>query len=643
MRLLLCLISASYIWGCTAVVTGNSFVDAVIGPQCTSGSGAPGSAQEYSDTVELFESALQVTNSTSPLGLMHPTFNLFNTGTITVTGGSPTITGAGGTTFQTDGCSGGTSPVFQLRLIIQYLGTDGNTRYAAQPVIACNSQTTITLAANWASGPGSFMPACGGGCGGLSYRLDYYQGSAWYENRAPRGYYCTVCAFYKQYYRTGDMQWLTAARTEADLEWKDPQMDMGSCGVNFNSSSGAQCWQTRSANIQGFMLRANDGQASMWVGLRIYRDTAIVPYIPDGGVYIYDQRDASYFILYAALGAIGDPDATERGNWRTKLISLLSGIITPSTGTASTRYDTLFHSLDSWESGWHVQVTNGSTDVILAGTGAAWTTYSAIMAGQMMFFDTPGTRPTANTTEVYHCNQISATHCTLTVPYAGSTNANKGFMLPEGSGQFGLGYGGQPPFIALIGNACELGAYALDGIDNTNRDRFRTCNTNAVTWLMNYGYNSTLNAMYYFSQTANCVQPITDVNCYVNQSTLTVSDNRTMGIETPRTLALNYVRTHNASVLSFGNTLVDGMFKNHTDVNCRVNNAFIYDYNSSAACIANSGAFYVNRSTDVSAYPKWMGQLQYVSTWYAASQSVVTIFGIRVSGPVRSAGPVTRP
>ncbi len=140
-------------------------------------------------------------SSGQPYGPWWKIFNTdsCNTGTVTMTGGSATITGSG-TSFQTCLATAGWSGFI---MTIRYTGTDARTHYFYRVVSATPSQTSMTIDEAYPLNVDKWgtLPNCNAGCAGLSFVISHNGGPVDQESRywsggTPEFYYDIGTAFY---------------------------------------------------------------------------------------------------------------------------------------------------------------------------------------------------------------------------------------------------------------------------------------------------------------------------------------------------------------------------------------------------------------------------------------------------------------
>lgn len=132
-------------------------------------------------------------------------------------------------------------------------------------------------------------------------------------------YYDVVAGFYALYYRSGIDDYLTAARTLADREWKY-KLDSG---MKCYYGPGDRCGSSIPARVQstlGMVLRAMDGRPDMWPGLEnIFTYYVSFLRTEDPAWGLWDIREEAYHMAIVSYCALYDPNSTYRANCRSAL------------------------------------------------------------------------------------------------------------------------------------------------------------------------------------------------------------------------------------------------------------------------------------------------------------------------------------
>lgn len=179
--------------------------------------------------------------------IMNDDWNDLLTGTISLTPGSPTVTGSG-TVFQNDYCSGGTSPDANMRMVLKL--SDGQ-NYEAE-ITTCDSATQITLNANFDIDAPSQS--------GIGHaRWDDF--GAWVGGGSNENNYDNVLAYYALYLRSGRTLYRTYARTLAGRWWEMPRINFGAC----NYHPGAGCVPNRDLSMSGVMWWAYESGRDIYI------------------------------------------------------------------------------------------------------------------------------------------------------------------------------------------------------------------------------------------------------------------------------------------------------------------------------------------------------------------------------------------
>jgi hypothetical protein len=412
-------------------------------------------------------------------------------GTISLTNGSTTVTGSG-TQFQTDFCSGGTSPQGggNTGVAIYYPSSiySGQTGYAHYYITGCGSQTSMTLNTGWVHTAGTIS--------GRQYSGDP-TGALWGNwafGAIPANYYDNVLAYYHLYYRTGIDDYLNGARTLASRWFSGPVWDSG---MSFNTPVVSGCCVVagpgRGISPAGVVLWGLESGTNIWPGIRFlwgYEGSLIAPNITGG--QIGDVREAAYISNIEGLCVLYDPSppagcttditlATD-GWWAPvgvagtplETAGVLAAPSVNNTWAATAVGTANFGDFASCIGACYATTTNGSATVTL--TGATWncsansdgTFFSSAYAapnllGLLWFYNdhTHSSIPgNSNRGDAHHvaagdntaytiASCDSPTQVTLSVPYAGISGnhglvvsfyagfGTSGFMAGIASGLFG--------------------------------------------------------------------------------------------------------------------------------------------------------------------------------------------------------------
>jgi hypothetical protein len=523
------------------------------------------------------------------------------TGTVTVTSGSATVTGYN-TSFTTTFCQGPGNPTApktvaggqNVYILVwhpmtspaAYDGLPENTGLRFEPVQSCQSDTQLTITENWPT----WIPDCSGGGCSYSYddaslnttvspAADGYSGVYQYPEHAGSNFYDAVAAFYALYYRSGIDDYLTAARTLADRDWK---YRLGS-GLECHYGSQDRCGAglaPRTQSTLGMVLRAFDGRPDMWPGLKNIFDYH--RQVIHSSVYYYhsvsDLREAAYETAILSYCSLYYPSAYDSDGTKAACKAELSYDIANmwslkqvGDGSWPTAYTPYMG--NSWYQSKSVYLTNGSTGVDGSGSGISfgaistgdgtWTAHPSSTEHIVFFTGTAQPANNAATENVFYTASYSAgadSHLTLDRPYAGTTG-NHGWMVGYGfcPNDCFVGYGTQPFMLGILGFAFEMASQAIAVSDPTNAAKARQYVADIANWEMNYGYRPATKGMYYLVDTVDCPPPIDELWTWCGTSeTRTVS--RALNPESLRSVMLAYRDTGSAALLTFGDTLYSAMW-----------------------------------------------------------------------------------
>lgn len=279
-------------------------------------------------------------------------------GTVTVTNGSPTVQGAGGTNFQVEFCGGGTTPS-NFMLIIDDAGL-----YWRGTISSCTDADTIVLANNWN------LPSDSG----LSYVYDVNYGDwgATGASSEAQNFYDNCLAYGAMYFGTGHTRWLDWHNTCGDIWWNSPQINHGQCREG--PTAGFQCanMNVGHASNTGLMLWAevNGTQSTFWPGIEeilVYHDGTW------GGARDQpstDFRPSGYAMAWEALAAHLDPDATREAAWKAKIDDMLGDLFSVNQQSVDGAW---YHGSNNGITGaGTVNVTNGSPTVTCPGANCGF-------------------------------------------------------------------------------------------------------------------------------------------------------------------------------------------------------------------------------------------------------------------------------
>lgn len=631
---------------CGVITISDSFVDYWLSPLVPVNCGVAGTALEFYDAIVAFISPVVKDSLAYPTGAFFFGWKHDATGTLSVTNGSAVITGSG-TALQTFLCGSGNTAKYEGARInfTNTLGGDGQRYNFVVFIDHCVSETQVVMTAGYTwrqSAPAqSPIPDCPMGCSGLTFEMETDSPlnpvTVAYNTGQNALYYEVPVGELIAHYRTpGDTAHLANFRDWSDDLYVHPRFDKGRCRVEFLDQG--NCWGPRQISFMSMCLRAHDlyqqdpvAGALMWAGLRVYRDTAMIQYYPATVPNVYDSREYAILAQGYACGAMGDPDPTEQGNWRTMITTQYAKwVAIDATLTSPILFMSSWHdSLQSFDSVCRVTVTNGSRDITLTGSGCTWPSYyfqyydGALSGGayrqttgNIMFFDPPTAQPSNNTSEIYDADWQSSTTARMKVAYTGSTSSTKGFVLAGNDALDAVGYSTQPFFMAYMVDGWEAEAKALDGIDNTKRDQLRAWSDKGVAWLLTYAKTTTVGSYYFIG--GNCIPPNTFTGCLVNDGH--INDSLVYNIEAGGALALNYRRTGNPAIPPYLKSMRDDMLKNHAVLGVPLCDAGTYMYHYDFGCSGNGGAYTVSSIQ----LHKFYGQLS------AGLRSFVGVFAVDI-------------
>jgi len=215
-------------------------------------------------------------------------------GKLTLTQGDRAVVGDG-TKFLTEIDPKGQAPFFNGWLRV--LGPDGKTYRGAQ-VQSVESDTQLTLTSPWNN------PSQSGASSDTYHEYNANWNNDVYVNA---NYYDLALSLYVLYYRTGNQEFLTAARKVADSWWLSTPINGGQ-NRDFEKSG----YAPRNASLGGLMLRALDGRPEMWGWLNAYTrymfDFWLKKRMRDPQLYL-GVRDGAFCLLYATWLAKVLPDS----------------------------------------------------------------------------------------------------------------------------------------------------------------------------------------------------------------------------------------------------------------------------------------------------------------------------------------------
>lgn len=593
--------------GVVLTATGSSSLDnalaTIVGPQVQLGQ----NPWAFYDQVAIADAAIQIADMDQDY---LDYWDTSNTGTVSVTAGSHTITGSG-TTFTTTFCQGPGSPTVPrsgASIIVWYLtGRTVNgapeTGRRRMMVNSCSSDTQL-VASLPSNGTGWATDAPDGS--GLSYTADFYA-HLWEYGGAPANYYDNVQAYYSLYYRSGIDTYLDAARKLADRFWTSPEIDRG-MAFNVGDWFGAQ--SGRANSISGLVLRALDtfdGHPDMWDGLHnvwSYTDWLLSYAYPNwssqGGI---DAREYGYTLAQAAYGALWDPDPT----WQAYCRSMIqSSFQTDSSGIWPKNLDSVqqgwlqwfqmkstFDSNQPW-SGSTVTLTNGSNMVACAGGNCGWqasdfAAYDLNSGSTCTGGATCGTLPvlftdsaafpadSSHTDPVSYCYPsgctfVDSNHFTLDRPYGGPSGTH-GWVFGVSNGSVGataagvVGWGGLPYMEGILGWSFDLAGTAMacdangqpSNCDSATSSLAYSYSAMAANWITNYGLMPQYYGAAYFGGFPVCGAFPDPGNLWCNKGDTPLQSRELLG-DAYRGLAAAYRRAPSQSLKAILDNWYAGMW-----------------------------------------------------------------------------------
>ena len=563
--------------GVVTTSTGNASLDSavktLIGPMVQLGR----NPWPFYDQAAVSDAAVQIGNMDRDYAAY---WDVPNTGTVTVTLGSQTVTGVG-TTFTTTFCQGPanpTAPQANASIIVWYptgrvVNGAPETGRRRMYVASCASDTQM-IAHLPSDNTGWTSDAQAGS--GLNYTAEYLD--HWWDSLgAPANFYDNVQAYYALYYRSGIDTYLLAARKLADRFWTSPQIDRG---MAFNVGDWFAAQAGRSNEISGLVLRAldtADGHPDMWAGMHnvwTYTNLLLVTDFPywatNGGI---DPREYGYSLAQATYGAMWDTDP----NWQAYCRAIIESTFQPGTnGIWPANLDPVeqgwlqwyamkstFDTNQAW-SGSTVTLTNGSNVVACAGgncgwqasdfvsydvnTGVACANGSTTCGTPPVLFTNSGTLPanSSQTDAVSYCYPnpctfVDSNHFMLDRAYAGATGTH-GWAFGVVNGNVGaagvVGYGALPYMEGILGWALDLSAKAMacnsTGVpancDNNTSNLAYSYSAMAANWIANLGVISgTTYGIAYYAGFPVCGASASLANLWCNRADSVIADRELMG------------------------------------------------------------------------------------------------------------------
>jgi hypothetical protein len=416
-------------------------------------------------------------------------------GTITAVNGSATVAGVS-TTFQTDFCSGGTTPDSGVLFVVWYPVGDGTFGRRDYGVTTCTSQTSIVL--------DRVYDTTSGTSAGLNY-AKWTTFNQWTGTSNNWNYYDNVLAYYSLYYRTGLTKYRTWARALADRWWTMPDIDGGR---DQWGSHTFHAFPPRMKSVAGLMLRALDGRTEMWAGLNTWIDAWATSFATPA-TYIGDVRESGYTVAFVALAARFNPDADKRETYITALENAISEQWAP-TQTVAGIWQNPTYGYKSANDGSTLTATNGSANVTLA--GGTWQEswfWANLNVGPNAFLicahSFNGIGDCESTS--YIATYVDSTHATLDRVYEGTTSSTHGWQLNNLVGE------GTQPFTTGIAATGWYWAYqALAEASSASAPAARQFVLDIADWLTLKGYRPSTKGLFYGRDFPNCGEPTPEGN-----------------------------------------------------------------------------------------------------------------------------------
>ena len=490
-----------------------------------------------------FFGALQATdylddwNSTTPETVLP--------GTVSIALGGKTITGVN-TTFKHDFCSGGTSPDSDEQAVLWY----GGSYRLMFSVNSCVSDTEMTV---WDASEKALT--------GASYSK-MAADSAWRNGSSNVNYYDNVIAFYSLYYRTGLTVYRDYARVLADRWWTSPAVNQ--CEAQKNGWS-SRVMAPRLMSLTGLVLRALDGQSSMWTGLKgcmDYYAAVITNATPEYG--LYDIRETAYQVSAVALGAMVDPTKENRDVYVAALENVMTDVWVPNQKTHGNWTNPTYGYASFDGAPGTIQVTHDSATVI--GTNTPWSAtycYGASCDGWPFWVP--------NDPVAYTVTYVSPTQLTLNRPYEGTSRSNEGWQLNNL-----VGHGTQPFMMGIVGRAWYLAYQALAAAASPSAPTARQFVLDSADWITAYGYSTAGKSLYYGVDYPNCLNPETDPGCGYDGTRYTNAE--VMGL-----YALAYVLTGDAKYKTQGDKLFGAEWGGPSSVGPEADGTYPTEYDAAGA------------------------------------------------------------
>lgn len=564
-------------------------------------------AWPFYDIAAQGDATIQIANMDTVYGDF---WNTASPGTISVATGSLAVIG-NGTSFTTTFCQGPGNPAVPIPgvgLIVWYPTNDGTGRFGRRLagynlgpgnayIQSCADNTHMTLASNpWYASEGACPAGQQAPCW-LQYSVWGTQSNnnAWTYGSAPANYYDVVSAYYALYYRSGLDTYLINARKLADRFWSSPEFDLGNAfdpGYPlFGFQPQFRCW-----SIQGMVLRSldtADGHADMWAGLHkvwnVMTTTWWLGNFPASATQsMIDAREWGYGLAQLADCALYDNSAAYQQMCRNYIKNSFatsgSGALNiwPSRQSSSGGWDQFFSNKGSWTTNSTVNMTYGSTAVSCATLNCNWLSSDFALQSpwslqSYVWFTNSSAMPTSNAqgdVDAYcyrpgsaaACTYIDSNHFTLDRPYDG-LNCQSGCTRGWVFGSQGVaGWGQEPFFEGILAFAFDLAGRAMActsanmplGCDNSTSAKAYQANSDAVNWMMTYGYRPAAHGMYYYVGFPGCTAPISEQNAWCTNGTAMSA--REFAGDGLRGMMVYYQRTGDANVKTIIDAIYSGLW-----------------------------------------------------------------------------------
>lgn len=459
-------------------------------------------------------------------------------GTITLTNGSATITGSG-TNFQTDFCSGGTSPVAHYLMVIKSV----NAGWRWGQIASCDSATQITLSVG-GSGNWPFTTESG-----MSYARVTDE-NCWTGGSDNCNYYDNVIGYYSLYYRSGLTSYKTYADTLASQWINNPSLVQSADASNH--WPGNMNPPARTIGLVGLAWYAYATNSGAWTQLRTLAANCCGD-ITDSAT-LYDIREQGYAVLFQAAMAILDPSPPSP-SWATNVTDAITNRWSPQQLTSGPGDGSWVNeSAGNFSTEAGISLVNGSSTVTASGATGGFNPQTGGMLS--ILGETGGYCVSGNYT-----GGASGTF-QINPSYGGTTHsisAGSGYAINSGL----AGIGNQPFMIGLLGKVWSVG-YAATG--SSTAKQFLA---DIAAYLSATGYRSTTRGLFYARVFPACepeaTAEIAQCNCTVaagaSSSLQTTKQNdRYLAAETIGAMTGAYLAWADAGVKTFGDEIVSALY-----------------------------------------------------------------------------------